>query len=184
MMALLYSGGLDSSALWWALGKPAALYCGGSFGPARHANLGEMDAIERQMQICPEFADKLTIRDIDFRPFMRGGEWHLPRDQVMCMLAWAAGFDGVMIGWCRDDGTTQAWADQQAARFAQCVGNDFVVTFPAVKLTKRQMVRRALRRGCPPAFLEASHSCVRQSDGHCGQCDNCVQREAALGVLA
>ena len=181
--ALLYSGGLDSACAWWALGKPHAVYCGGSFGPNRHANLGEMQAIESMLAISPEFADKLTVIEYDFRPFMRPGEHHLPREMICCQLAWARGFDVAQIAWVRDDGTSAEWAATQSANFGTAVGmKDFRVEFPVRHLSKAKLIKAALDAGCPPEFIEASHSCVRQSNGHCGKCQNCKQRDAALGV--
>ena len=179
--ALLYSGGLDSSCAWWALGKPPAVYCGGSFGPARHANLGEIDAIEAQIRICPEFRKALTVIEFDFRPFMRPGHWNMPREIICSQLAWARGFDTVQIGFCADDGITPEWAKMQAGNFGAAVGMaGFKVEFPIAHMTKRELVTAALDAGAPPEFIEASHSCVRHSKGHCGKCDNCKQRLAAL----
>lgn len=179
---LLISGGLDSGAAWHALGKPPALYCGGSFGPARHANLGEMAAIDNMLAICPELAEKLTIVEFDFRPFMRRGRYTFPRDKILCMLAWANGFDGVQFGWVKDDGTTEKHAAATSAKFAGVIEGPFSVEFPVAHMTKRELVKAALAEGCPPEFLQATHSCVRSTEP-CGTCENCKQRKRALRGL-
>lgn len=179
--ALLSSGGLDSACAWWVLGKPPAVYCGGSYGPARHANIGEMDAIERMAGMCVEFADKLTVIEHDFRPFMRAGEYHLPREMICCQLAWARGYDTVQLAWVADDGVGDEWAAAQSVNFGAAVGMaGFRVEFPVRHMSKAELVRAALDAGAPPEFIKASHSCVRQSRRHCGRCVNCRQRRAAM----
>lgn len=181
---LLFSGGLDSACAWWVLGRPPAVYCGGSFGPARHANIGEMDAIERMADLSAEFANKLTAVEFDFRPFMRAGEYHLPREIICCQLAWARGYDTVQLAWVADDGASDEWAAVQAANFGAAVGMaGFRVEFPVRHLSKAELVRAALDAGAPPEFIKASHSCVRQSGRHCGRCENCRHRREALRAL-
>lgn len=180
MKVLLYSGGLDSSCAWWVLGRPAALYCGGSFGPARHANLGEMAAIENQLEISPEFRRALNIMEFDFRPFMREGEYRMPREMICAQLAWARGFDTIQIAYTKDDGVSESWAATQAENYGAAVGmKGFRVEFPVRHLTKRELVRQALKAGAPPGFLRASHSCLNASTA-CGKCKSCKQRKAAL----
>lgn len=184
--ALLHSGGLDSTCAWYVLGKPAAVYCGGSFGPARHANLGEMAAIEALCNLDPSFANALRVIEFDFRPFMRAGVWNMPREQILVQLAWAAGYDRLMIAYVADDGLPPAMLEYQSRNFGLAVGMaGLVVDFPVADMTKRELVQRALQAGMPPEVVEASHSCLRQSDGHCGACVNCRQRAAALaGIIS
>jgi hypothetical protein len=171
---------LDSAAAFYALGKPTCLYIGGLDGPARSANRGEMVALLTLRELSQEFNAKLVTMQFDFSPFMREGAWRFPREMILCQLAWAAGFDEVMIAWVKDDGATEDWTRQQAANFAASVGMaGFKVSFPVAHLTKRELLAKARVAGMPLGFAESTHSCVRSSDP-CGLCENCTQREAAL----
>jgi len=177
---LLYSGGLDSSCAWWMLGKPAALYVGGIHGPARWANVGELQAMNQQRLICPEFAGALRQKPLDFRPFMRHGEYMLPRDEICMAAAWAEGFDEMFLAWTRED-CPPGRAAEICARIAGGFPFPFKVTMPFVELSKAELVKAAMGAGAPPEFILASHSCVRGS-AHCGQCKNCRQRQEALSA--
>lgn len=163
-------------------GKPPALFITGPHGPARDAGIGEALAVERMVAISPEFAAQVRVMKVDCRPFMRRGSWMFPRDQVCALAAWGAGFDGVGIAWVREDGTTleHIEASAKAIRGAIPAQHPFVVEFPVWEMTKAELITEALRCGCPPEFIIASHSCVRQSDGHCGECTNCKQRSSAF----
>lgn len=184
--ALAYSGGLDSACAWWALGKPPAIYCGGNFGPARHANHSEMDAIEDQMALCPEFCDALKFIDFDFRPFMRPGEWYFARDKVIAKLAWAAGVDRLLIGWHSGDCSVE-WGQRQCREIANSTSSDdFQVAMPFLAISKIELMQRALDCGMPRDFAEAASSCVITHPA-CGKCRPCRERsetlDAALEVI-
>lgn len=181
MTALLYSGGLDSSCLWWIMGKPPALFFGGPRGPARGAGLAEAKAVSDQAQMCPEFSEKLVVFDLDFTPFMREGRWEFARDEVMLLAAEAAGYDGAAFGWCKDDGMTAEKRDKAAARLRVVVPEKFpfAVEFPAWDMSKADLVNAALEAGASPEFIAASYSCVTGAEP-CGECLNCKQREAAF----
>lgn len=184
MKCLLFSGGFDSACAWYALGRPPALYCGGPFGPARHANKGEMRAVERMCEVDSEFASKLVVVEHDFRPFMREGVYDFPRDLVTCALAWGAGFDHAMMAWVKDDGVTPEWANRQRDNFARHVGMPgFSVSFPVAHLSKCELLQRALRSGASVDFLAASHSCLVSSEP-CGECKSCWQRNEMLAEVA
>jgi hypothetical protein len=177
----LFSGGLDSACLWWIMDRPPALFVGGPFGPARDASLGEARAVERMAELCPEFRDKLCLVGLDCRPFMRPDSWLFPRDELCALLAWGAGFDGVALGWCKDDGMTEARVQSASEHLRQALPREFPfsVSFPAWNMTKKEMVRAALGAGASREFLAASYSCVMSSDP-CGACVNCKQRTLAL----
>ena len=181
MKALLYSGGLDSTAAWFALGKPKALYVGGRWGSARWANEGELFALDRQVALSAEFAHQLTRKELDFRPFMRKGEYMLPRLEILIMAAWAEGFDGVMVAYTNEDMPVDHAANV-TARLEKVMPFVFTVKFPFVEIGRPELVKLALDAGAPEPFLLASHSCVRQSASHCGLCNNCKQRAAALAA--
>lgn len=177
--ALLYSGGMDSACAWWALGKPRCLYVGGAFGPARWANMGEMAAINKQRAMWPEFAGAIIQKPLDFRPFMRAGEYMFARLEIMALAAWAEGFDGIMAAYTSEDMSSERAAGV-IAKLRDCVPFEFTVEFPLVQKSRVELLQAALDAGAPPEFILASHSCVRQSQGHCGNCENCSQRAAAL----
>lgn len=179
--ALLYSAGLDSACLFWILGQPDSLYFGGVNGPARYANGGELAAIAKHQQAVP---DRIRALAFDFRPFMRSnpenGQWRHPRHQIVSMLAWAEGYDQVLLGWCKDDGTGNALEDYRA-QFEGAVGMPgFHVDFPAINKTKVELIEGALAVGAPLEFLHDSFSCVARGDQHCGECVNCKQRRQAF----
>lgn len=181
MNTLLFSGGLDSACAFYVLGKPAALYCGGEGGPAREANLGELQAVAMMRKMSPEFLTRCRMILMDFSPFMRAKEWNFPREQLLCQLAWSHGSNKVFLGWTKSDGITQARAQEQCAKFAGAVDRaNFTVEMPFWNVSKAQLVRMAIDAGAPHAFLLASHSCVRQSEYHCGDCMNCCERFIAL----
>lgn len=175
---LLYSGGMDSACAWWVLGKPRCLYVGGMNGPARWANAGELDGMNRQRVICPEFAAALIVKPVDFRPFMRDGEYMLPRDELCVMAAWAEGFDAAMLAWTSEDAPLEHGL-LVCERIEKALPFPFKVSMPLASLSKAKLLQAALDAGAPPEFVLVSHSCVRGA-AHCGQCKNCRQRQSAL----
>ena len=177
---LLYSGGMDSACAWWVLGKPRCLYVGGTYGPARWANIGELNALNTQRMVCPEFAGALTTKPVDFRPFMRDGEYMLPRDELCVMAAWAEGFDGAMLAWTSEDAPLEH-GQNVCERIEKALPFAFKVSMPLAALSKARLLEAALAAGAPAEFIMASHSCVRGST-HCGQCKNCRQRQEALSA--
>lgn len=183
---LLYSGGLDSAALFYALGKPAALYVGGMFGPARYASVGETLAIARQREISPEFDRALEIVSVDFRPFMRPRRWDFARETVLALAAWGAEYDEAMYGYVQEDGMNRNHVRKQCKRIADAVGTTeepFKVSFPAWRLDKTALVKRALDKGATPEFLAASYSCVVDPLEACGKCKGCEGRKRALKAV-
>lgn len=177
---LLLSGGLDSVCAWYVLGKPNAIYIGGEYGPARAANEGELRAIVAIRAADRELADKLTLVRFDFRPFMREGVYDFPRDMLVCQLAWAAGFDHMMMAWVKDDGATPEWAERQARNIGKHVGMpNFRVSFPVVHMSKAELINAALEAGAPREVIRATHSCVR-AGRPCGECYACKRRASAL----
>lgn len=182
--ALLYSGGLDSLCAWYVLGKPDAVYIGGEFGPARDANVGEVAAINAHCGLNESFRRRFYFNEFDFTPFMRDGEYHMPREMICTQLAWAMGYDRILIAFCADDGITPEWAEVQSRNFGLAVGMaGLTVEFPVAAMTKADLVATALKRGATPEIIASSWSCVRQSEIPCGKCQNCKQRKTALSTL-
>lgn len=178
---LLYSGGLDSACCWWILNKPDAFFVGGNFGPAREASIAELKAVQIQRSLVPEFKRKFVGVITDLTIFMRNGEWKFPRDQLCATLAWAQGYNKVLLGWCKNDRTVQHRAQEQCAKITGAVGApEFQADAPLFYLTKAELINQALALGCPEDFIRASWSCVKRSDVHCGNCMNCCERYVAF----
>lgn len=181
MKVLMMSGGLDSICAFYICGKPIALYVGGGNGPARDANKGEYQALALMKQLSPEFAAQFRAILVDLRPFMREGIYKFPREVVLAIIAWAHGANTVLYGWNQNDLATDTHIFNQTQRIESAVADkDFKVEFPLWFKNKVQLVREALQLGATREIINASHSCVRQSGSHCGQCDNCIERYVAL----
>src|SRR5690606_13893255 len=179
--ALLYSGGLDSTCAFFILHKPNVLFCGGPYGPARQASMGELKAVQVQQQLSPELRNRFTGIIADFTPFMRKDEWGFPRDQVCAMRAWAHGYNGLLLGLCQDDRVTAETVDAHCRKIEGAVdARGFKVDAPLWNMTKAEMVSHALALGAPLEVLHASHSCVKRADVHCGECINCCERWVAF----
>lgn len=177
---LLMSGGLDCAALWPILGRPDALYCGGLWGPAFDANGGEYRAVRKLKQDW--MGDRLTIREVDFRPFKRTDEYHFPREPLLCMIARAMGYDTAILGWVAEDHVTQDSVDRQRRDFMRAIGDpDFRVEIPAWNIAKKDLVRMALKCGVNADYFRTTYSCTQRSRP-CGRCKSCRDRREALAA--
>lgn len=183
LTALSFSGGLDSACAWWILGKPDAVYCGGPNGPANRANVGELNAIRVMQELNPQFRERFLGLIANFGPFQRRDRWKFPRDQITTIMIWAHGYNKVLLAWCKNDGTSYEGMEKKRANLEACTEDEnFKVEFPTINLTKAELIQKALGLGAPREFLLASHSCVRESAFHCGECINCCQRFIAFKV--
>lgn len=181
---LLYSSGLDSSALFYVLGCPPALYVGGAKGPARASSVGETLAIHRQRSISPEFDRMFHSVDVNCAPFMRAGKWGFPREIVLALAAYGHNYDHACYGYVKEDGMTAAHVKRETKRISHSVNMDgFVVSFPVWNKTKTMLVKAALKAGAPVEFLKASYSCVLDPIEPCGQCAGCLGRDVAFKTV-
>lgn len=182
MHCIAFSGGLDSVCAWYLLGKPDAYFCGGTYGPARSASLGEVVAVNKMLTIDTDLQRCLYRARIDFTPFMRDGVHHFQRELIICLAAWARGYERVSLGLIAEDVGDGVYTKSRLEIFQAALGNGFAVDAPYMDMSKSELVAAALTAGATPEMLQASHSCVNKSSGHCGQCDNCIQRAAAFAA--
>lgn len=185
MKTLMFSGGLDSACAFYVLGKPHCLYCGGEYGPARVANVGEALALQSMVGLDPSFQAKLKVKIFDWHPFMREGQHTLPRENLLAIAAWATGRNTVLYAWTQND--TQSLQRIEHMKQVTCNAVDmpgFETDFPVWKLYRHELIIAALRAGAHPLFLQTAWSCVQRSDVHCGQCVNCCERFLAMRYAA
>lgn len=181
--ALLFSGGLDSILAFYVLNKPRVIYCGGPRGPNTHSNMGELQAITTMQQLVPELRSRFLGIIADFTPFMRKDRWIFPRDQVCAMLAWAQGYNKVLLAWTRNDGEDAEFIQSKKRSIEGCIDCDkFECGFPVAHTSKAELMMQALALGAPPEVLQVSHSCNAMNDRHCGNCENCCERFIAFKV--
>lgn len=183
-IALAISGGLDSLCAWYVLGRPQVLWMvgpGDSGSPARDAANAEFKAIQKLRGLCPELNAKMRVSVVDCRSFMRPGIYYFPREELICLAAWGAGFDHLMFGFCKEDRIDAGREKRRTQELRAVVPFQFEVSFPVNGMAKADLVAEALRLGAPAEMILATHSCVRASEP-CGQCENCEQRQYALFV--
>lgn len=177
MKVLMYSGGLDSACAYHILSKPECLNCGGAYGPARNANVGEASAIQSMCQLDPTFASKLSVKLLDWSLFMRAGHYTIPRENILAQLGWAAGFNTVLYAWTQNDNKNpERIAHLKNNTVAAVDMQGFKTDFPVWRMYRHELIKMALANGAHPLFLKVSWSCVRRGDKHCGECVNCCER--------
>lgn len=87
------------------------------------------------------------------------------------------GGNGLASGNYWDDTVEFARAMQAAIAAGTAPGQPWVVQFPNAGMTKGQVVRAGVAAGMK---VESTWSCYHNGGTHCGRCDSCVQRMAAL----
>ena len=177
--ALSFSGGLDSAAAWWALGKPDWYFVTGGNPNAR---IRECQAVEALCSLVPEFRERGRIIDIDFSPF-RGSYMFFPRSLLLTCLGVGLGYQEIWSAFqLWDGGSPEHEVNKSLSEFVQrYYGNpDLVVSSPTAKWGRTELVRRAKEAGCPDEFLRHTWSCHQIEEKHCGLCVNCVERYVAL----
>lgn len=185
MKTLMFSGGLDSACAYHVLGKPHCLYCGGEYGPARAANIGEAQALRSMLELDPEFASRFKAKMFDWSVFMRDGQHTLPRENLLAISAWAEGSNTVLYAWTQND-TQSLERIQHMKRVTQNAVDmpGFETDFPVWKFYRHELIVGALRKGAHPLFLRAAWSCVQRGDIHCGDCVNCCERFLSMNYAA
>lgn len=183
---LLYSGGLDSTALWYLLNKPHPIYC-----PLGHRyEVLERMAIQHIARITegslyPElvFALKLGAYERD--------DAHIPyRNLLLASAAALRGADVIYLGALRGEASpdkTNAFARATSKALSEASGRRIRVEFPALHLTKTRLVHRFLQETDSVAYhaLLASRSCYTNSRYEvgvvgCGRCQSCFRRWVAM----
>src|SRR5690606_37902726 len=103
-------------------------------------------AIAKQKEVSKEFDQSLIAVRANLEIFQRPAEWHFPREQLLCQIAWANGFDEAIISWNKSDGTTEKWANAAIEKFQGACwtgSNHFNVRMPFINKTKAEMVSEA-----------------------------------------
>ena len=177
--ALCFSGGLDSAAAWWALGKPAWYFV---VGGNPHARVREAEAVEALCSLVPEFRLKGRVLDIDFSPF-QGSFYYFPRNLLLSFVGVALGYREIWAAFqLWDGGSPRHEVDQRTTELVRHYYSnpELTVSSPTAKWSRTELVRRALEAGCPKEFLTRTWSCHQVEEKHCGLCINCVERYVAF----
>jgi len=188
---LCVSGGLDSSACWWVVDRPPWF-----FVPQANSTPGqkERDTVAKLGEISPEFAAAGKIIEFDMDKMRRPGRRY-PRHIILASIGFSAGWDEVLFGLHKWDPQHGEWPKtEDGIDIVQTImlrthyaSHDLTVRYPVVHLTRVEVVKKALENGCPEAFLQATWSCQRAGELHCGLCHNCIERfltfkELGLGL--
>lgn len=176
----LFSGGVDSFALWHLLGQPAPVYV--RLGHKYEA--AELQTIERLQQSVPA----LRVRVVDGpqvgKTEQRDG--HIPHRNLLLVTTVAALYqpDVVYLGALRGETSrdkSRHFLGQATRLLSFAEHAPLRVEAPARGWTKTQLVRRFLRDF--PQQVEAlgvTRSCYAASDLPCGRCMACFRRWVAM----
>jgi|GEM_PF-6081661 len=179
---LMLSGGLDSAAAWWALGKPPWLFV--TKANRKEVESKELRAVLSMMAYCQEFAERGRIVDCDFSPFRSQNHSVFPREFLLACIAVAEGFNTIYFIWHTNDSDPER-REQVVKDITRLLRENYLdqsltVLMPFKDFSREELVRKALEAGCPKEFLLVTWSCQSGGDLHCGYCDNCVERWIAL----
>jgi 7-cyano-7-deazaguanine synthase in queuosine biosynthesis len=182
---LSMSGGLDSAAAWWTLGRPDWFFVTGG-NP--HVAKREVEAVERLSVLCPEFRACGRVVDFSFQPFRSPTTWFFPREHFLAALAVGLGYTEILFGYHSWDTVRRVDTDDVHRPITEFLTNyadtpDLVARTPTAKWSRPELIAAALAAGCPSEFLLATWSCQRDGAMHCGTCQNCVERFLALDAV-
>lgn len=176
---LLFSGGLDSVALWHLLDKPTPVYV--RLGHKYEA--AEVDAIAALASAVPDlwpvFVSGPPVGTLE----QAGG--HIPHRNLLLASTAAAALDadhvvlGALLGEASPDKSARFLRASSAALTASA-GRPVQVTAPARRWTKTGLVRRWLTEHPEAApLVPLTRSCYAEA-GECGRCPACFRRHVAL----
>lgn len=177
--ALLFSGGADSVAAWFLLGRPNAVYV--RIGHAYQDR--ELRTIDHQMRSDPRLNVKV-LQGPDLGD-LEQADGHIPhRNALLAATVAAHGYERILLGALAGE----ASPDKQP-RFMRALSqmlstsesHRVVVEAPLRRYTKTGAIRRLLREH-PEAWpmLNASRSCYGNSDEPCLACQACFRRWVAF----
>jgi 7-cyano-7-deazaguanine synthase in queuosine biosynthesis len=186
---LLFSGGLDSLAMWFLLGKPQPLY----------VTLGQRYEEQERLTVA-----RLTSAIPGLHPTYREGPdiggrerdgWLIPHRNLSLLLTAAHAFPSahtIYLGSLADDtapDTTRRFMRAATRALSLSDGTRIAVKAPAARLTKTQLVRRFVREHTDDALTYArlTRSCYAATDEPCQECRACYRRHQALyynGILS
>lgn len=174
---MLYSGGADSLAIWYMMGKPKGIYVKIN-APYQDK---EIAAIERQMQALPD----LSVEYIDGPDI--GSQEHsdgfIPlRNTVLIVTAVAHTNANILyVGFLRGEASTDKDAkflDLVSEVITHSEGRAVNVVAPAIHMTKPELLLW-LKREYPDAPLHETVSCYAANGEPCGDCPSCFRADAA-----
>jgi 7-cyano-7-deazaguanine synthase len=192
MNVLLFSGGVDSTALAYMIRPDLAL----TIDYGQRCAPAEIDAAT---QIAAEIGLKQEIITIDCRSIGQGemadsgristqspnAEWWPFRNQLLATIAAAYMIDHedvqLIFGTVSSDaahGDGRAEFFENLNRLLRGQEGGVAASAPALNLTTQELV---LRSGVTPGILGWSFSCHR-SNLACGQCRGCIKRREALAL--
>ena len=175
----LFSGGLDSFAMWHLLGKPQPVYV--RYGHKYEGR--ELETIGRLEQADPSL--RVTTLDGPQIGELEQPDGHIPHRNLLLIGTAVAALQpsvvyiGVLRGETSRDKSNR-FLRQTSKLLSFCEGRVRVLS-PSKRLTKTQLVARFIKSF--PDFvdgLRATRSCYAESDMPCGQCMACFRRWVAM----
>lgn len=173
---LLFSGGLDSFALWHLLGRPQAVYV--KLGHAYQNN--EIETINRLgMSRDVLFLDGPNVGATEQQ------DGHIPQRNLLLAATVAAMLQpetiyiGALLGETSRDKSGRFLHD--SSRLLSWLERPVHVEAPSRRMTKTQLVRRLL--DFDPCLLDGLRntvSCYGTKSGRCGRCMSCFRRWVAM----
>lgn len=178
---LALSGGLDSAAAWWALGKSDWMFV----TPAHPiASARECEAVTKLCELDRAFADCGNVLNVSLLPFMRPGGWCFPRKVLLSCLAVGLGYEEILFAYHAWDTAFEGNTPERMTEFLRFMYGfkSLTVHEPLRGVSRLELLDRARAAGCPDEFLLATWSCQRAGELHCGACINCVERHTVLSL--
>lgn len=191
-VVVLLSGGIDSTTLMGWL-RATDVQCQPLFVDyGQAAAVQERDAAK---QFCASFGVELKtlkVRDMGrltsnalTSPNLSPNPLFPHRNLFLLVVAGVVAHEGGYLGIAMGIHETPRYPDCSAAfvkgaqdTLSLSIGQDVTIVAPFLKLSKGQIVGVAKRLGIS---LGDTYSCLRGEERHCGRCESCVERHAALG---
>lgn len=175
----LFSGGLDSFALWHLLEKPRPVYvCYGH----KYQNW-ELKAIGRLEQADPSL--QVTVLDGPRIGHLEQPDGRIPHRNLLLITTAAAALQPavVYLGALRGE-TSRDKSDhfiRESSRLLSFCEQPVRVLSPSKRWTKTQLVARLIKKFPEQAKnLQKTRSCYAASDLPCGRCLACLRRWVAM----
>lgn len=180
---LLFSGGLDSLALWYLLDRPRAVYVqlGHQYQVAEQQTIDRLSATVTGLSVELVRGPYLAHRED-----LRTG--HIPHRNLALATTTAAvtGADRILLGALLGEASpdkSRRFLKATSAALTASEGRRITVEAPAHRLTKTGLVRKALSRYPEAALpLTMTRSCYSPDPTvqECGECPACFRRQVAL----
>lgn len=178
---LLFSGGLDSVALWHLVGRPPAVYV--RLGH-RYEN-EEVRTIRELEATVPGLRVDITSGPLIGQYEAPGG--HIPHRNltlIACAAAHYAGADEILLGALLGEASpdkSRRFLRATSAALSASEHRRVRVSAPAHRWTKTGLLRRFLAAEPRAAeIIACTRSCYSPGGQECGQCQACFRRSVAL----